>query len=267
MQLARLWLQLGNYLDYWTGLHEPSISDALREILPVEGEDTATTDARLAATLPRSVHALFPQLLVNSEWPRVMLIHGSKDTAVPVDSSRTLHARLQDAKVETTLRIVPDMEHVFDLKLRTTPRSLKQHATLTAALPSHPLVSRAALRSSRPIPRLPCGACTHIDANVSHVLHQTVRQLRAALLFSLLTTHLGYFVFRFAVFASAFMLEVHECPFYSMYCLIMDIARGFVYCPGFIILGFDVKPFSFLFVFIICAYCMRVVLHSYGGST
>jgi acetyl esterase/lipase len=116
MQLARLWLQLGVYLDYWTGLHEPSISDALREILPVEGEDTATTDARLAATLPASEHALFPQLLVTPEWPRVMFIHGSKDTAVPADSSRALHARLQDAKVETTLRIVPDMEHVFDLK-------------------------------------------------------------------------------------------------------------------------------------------------------
>ena len=116
MQLARLWLQLGTYLDYWTGLHEPSISDALREILPVDGEDTATTDARLAATLPPSEHALFPQLLVTPEWPPVMLIHGSKDTAVPVDSSRALHARLQDAKVESTLRIVPDMEHVFDLR-------------------------------------------------------------------------------------------------------------------------------------------------------
>ena len=116
MQLARLWLQLGIYSDYWTGLHEPSISDALREILPVEGEDTAMTDDRLAATLPPSEHALFPQLLVTPEWPRVMLIHGSKDTAVPVESSRALHARLQNAKVETILRIVPDVEHVFDLR-------------------------------------------------------------------------------------------------------------------------------------------------------
>jgi acetyl esterase/lipase len=116
MQLARLWLQLGIYLDYWTGLHEPSISDALRGRLPVEGEGTATTDDRLTATLPLSERALFPQLLVTPEWPRVMLIHGSKDTAVPVDSSRALHARLQDAGVETTLCIVPDMEHVFDLK-------------------------------------------------------------------------------------------------------------------------------------------------------
>jgi acetyl esterase/lipase len=116
MQLARLWLQLGTYLDYWTGLHEPSISDALREILPVEGEDIATTDARLAAALPPSEHALFPQLHVTPEWPPVMLIHGSKDTAVLADSSREMHARLQNAKVETTLRIVPDVEHVFDLK-------------------------------------------------------------------------------------------------------------------------------------------------------
>ena len=55
-------------------------------------------------------------LLVTPEWPCVMLIHCSKDTAVPVDSPRALHARLQDAKVETTRRIVPDVEHVFDLK-------------------------------------------------------------------------------------------------------------------------------------------------------
>jgi acetyl esterase/lipase len=116
MQLARLWLQLGVYLDYWMGLHEPSISDTLREILPVEGEDMAMTDARLAATLPPSERALFPQLHVTPEWPRVMLVHGSKDTAVPVDSSQALHARLQDAKVETTLRIAEGMEHAFDLR-------------------------------------------------------------------------------------------------------------------------------------------------------
>jgi fermentation-respiration switch protein FrsA (DUF1100 family) len=116
MQLSRLWLQMGTYLDFWTGLHEPSISATLRNILPVEGEDIATTDARLAATLPPSEHALFPQLLVTPEWPCVMHIHGSKDTAVPVESSLALHARLQDAKVESTLRIVPDVEHAFDLR-------------------------------------------------------------------------------------------------------------------------------------------------------
>lgn len=116
MQLARVWLQVGTYLDYWTGQHEPSISGVLRKILPVEGEDTATTDARLADTLPASEHALFPQLFVTPKWPPVLHIHGSADTAVPIQSSQALHARLLDAKVESTLRIAEGMEHVFDLK-------------------------------------------------------------------------------------------------------------------------------------------------------
>jgi acetyl esterase/lipase len=116
MQLSRLWLQVGNFLDYWTGQHEPSISDTLREIVPIEGEDTATSDARLAATLPPSECALFPQLLVTPQWPPVFLIHGSADTAIPAQSSQALHARLLEAKVKTTLRIVEGKEHVFDLR-------------------------------------------------------------------------------------------------------------------------------------------------------
>lgn len=116
MQLARVWLQVGTYLDYWTGQHKPSISGVLREILPVEGEDTATTDDRLAANLPASERALFPQLFVTSNWPPVLHIHGSADTAVPLQSTQALHARLLDAKVESTLRIVEGMEHVFDLR-------------------------------------------------------------------------------------------------------------------------------------------------------
>lgn len=116
MQLARLWLQYGIYLDYWTGLHDPSISDTLRELLPKEGEDISAADSRLAGVLPPSEHAIFPQLLVNPEWPPVLLIHGSKDTAVPTQSSRAMHARLLDAKVETTLRILEGADHSFDLK-------------------------------------------------------------------------------------------------------------------------------------------------------
>ncbi|KAI9509461.1 alpha/beta-hydrolase [Russula earlei] len=115
-QVARLWLQLGTYLDYWTGVHEPSISAALRELLPAQGEDMAAADARLAATLPPSEHALFPQLLVNSEWPPVMHLHGSEDTAVLAQSSRAMHARLLDAQVQTSLCIAQGSEHSFDLK-------------------------------------------------------------------------------------------------------------------------------------------------------
>ncbi|KAI9443567.1 alpha/beta-hydrolase [Lactarius indigo] len=110
MQLARLWLQLGTYLDYWTGAHAPSsLSDTLRPLLPAGQE-------RFAAALPPAQRAIFPQLLVTPDWPRVLLIHGSEDSAVPADSSRAIHARLQAAKVETVLRIVEGSEHSFDLK-------------------------------------------------------------------------------------------------------------------------------------------------------
>ncbi|KAF8260781.1 Alpha/Beta hydrolase protein [Lactarius quietus] len=106
MQLARLWLQLGTYLDYWTGVHEPSQSEALRALLP----------APLAAALLPAHHAIFPQLLVTTEWPPVLLIHGSEDSAIPADSSRAMHARLCAAEVEAVLRIVDGSEHAFDLK-------------------------------------------------------------------------------------------------------------------------------------------------------
>lgn len=118
MQLARLWLQLGTYLDYWTGAHTPSLSDALRALLPAGEEHTehAELDARLAEALPPAEHAIFPQLLVTHDWPRVLLVHGSEDSAVPVDSSKAMHARLRAAKVETVLRVLDGSEHSFDLK-------------------------------------------------------------------------------------------------------------------------------------------------------
>ncbi|KAI0284135.1 alpha/beta-hydrolase [Russula brevipes] len=116
MQLAHLWFQFGTYLDYWTGLHEPSISAVLRELLPTDGEDVKVTDARLSAALPPSEHTIFPQLLVTPEWPRVMLIHGSEDTAVLPESSRAMHARLLDAKIDTALHIIEGAKHSFDIK-------------------------------------------------------------------------------------------------------------------------------------------------------
>lgn len=73
-------------------------------------------DARLAENLRPSDRALFPQLLVSPEWPPVLLIHGSADTAIPPQSSKALYARLLDAKVKATLRIVEGKEHVFDLR-------------------------------------------------------------------------------------------------------------------------------------------------------
>ena len=104
MKLAQLYLQLGTYLDYWTGEHEASLSEALRD------------NPRPADALPPAHRAIFPQLLVTPDWPRVMLVHGSEDTAVLADSSRTMHALLRAAEVESVLRIVDKAEHAFDLR-------------------------------------------------------------------------------------------------------------------------------------------------------
>ncbi|KAI0260665.1 alpha/beta-hydrolase [Gloeopeniophorella convolvens] len=116
MPLARLWMQLGTYLDYWTGQHAPSLSDALRPLLPAPDVAPADVDEVLARTVPEPARALFPQLLVAHEWPRVLLVHGSEDTAVPAQSSRALHARLSAEGVQSALRIVDGSEHSFDLK-------------------------------------------------------------------------------------------------------------------------------------------------------
>ena len=110
MQLARLWLQQGTYLDYWTGAHEPSLSSALRALLP------APNTEHLEDAVPPAHRAIFPQLLVTPDWPPVIHVHGSEDSAVPADSSRAMHARLCAAKVESVLRIAEGSEHSFDLK-------------------------------------------------------------------------------------------------------------------------------------------------------
>ena len=104
MKLAQLYLQLGTYLDYWTGEHEPSLSEALRDNL------------RPADALPPNHRAIFPQLLITPDWPRVMLVHGSEDTVLPADGSRTMHALLRAAEVESVLRIAEGAEHAFDLR-------------------------------------------------------------------------------------------------------------------------------------------------------
>ena len=100
MQVARLYLQLGTYLDYWTGKHQPSLSDS-----PHPGD-----------ALPPTHRATFPQFLVTPDWPRVMFVHGFKDSAVPTDGSRVMHALLRAAEVESVLRIVEGAKHVFDIK-------------------------------------------------------------------------------------------------------------------------------------------------------
>lgn len=106
MFLGPLYLQLGTYLDYYTGMHEPSLSAYLRS-LPV--------DAGLRANpIPEQHRRLFPHYGVTSAWPPTCLVHGSSDTAVLVEESRHLHSLLVAANVDVELWEVDGAEHSFD---------------------------------------------------------------------------------------------------------------------------------------------------------
>lgn len=123
MQLARLYLQMGVFLDYYTGRHQPSLSAALREasLSSAQGPDCDEAYARLLRPhVPPKLRHLFPQLLIPSSksesfhWPPTFLVHGTADTALRADESRYLAACLQRAGVDVTLRSMEGKEHSFD---------------------------------------------------------------------------------------------------------------------------------------------------------
>ena len=108
MALAFLYLQLGTYLDYYTGEHEPSLSAAMRD-------SPDTSKESLRDLIPQRHRNLFPQYNVNSSWPPTYLLHGEDDTAVLVDESKNMHQLLKEAGVDTTLKHIPGQDHYFDI--------------------------------------------------------------------------------------------------------------------------------------------------------
>ena len=110
MQLARLYLQMGVYLDYYTGVHEPSLS----EVLYAAAQHDANPDS-IGQSIPREHWLLFPQLDEFLAWPPTFLVHGSADTAVKVVESENMANLLRDAGIETELRILDGLEHSMDL--------------------------------------------------------------------------------------------------------------------------------------------------------
>ncbi|KAJ4469353.1 Alpha/Beta hydrolase protein [Lentinula lateritia] len=116
MPLALLYLQLGTYLDYYTGEHAPSLSDTLRVALPSPNvqSNPGMKKIILRKHIPIQHHAIFPQLNVSPSWPPVFLLHGAEDTAVPVTESKNMYATLKWAGVETKIKIVDGEDHFFD---------------------------------------------------------------------------------------------------------------------------------------------------------
>jgi acetyl esterase/lipase len=111
MLVGRLYIQLGVYLDYYTGQHTPSLSATLRKALESNQEDHERCMREL---IPPTHQALFPQLGVTSSWPPTFLIHGSIDSAVPVNESYHMRDLLQRSSVPVRLEVVDGQEHSFD---------------------------------------------------------------------------------------------------------------------------------------------------------
>jgi dipeptidyl aminopeptidase/acylaminoacyl peptidase len=125
MLLTRLFLQMGTFLDYYTGKQAPSFSQQLRaahdETQQQQGEASSEeSQTRIEAVAQQFIQdegllALFPQFSISKAWPRTVLLHGTADTAVPVEESRHLARLLRASEVEVTLIEVEGEEHSFDL--------------------------------------------------------------------------------------------------------------------------------------------------------
>lgn len=114
MQLCRLYLQLGIFLDYFTGEHASSLSMQLRAILMSENKDPDTIVAVARFIIPEKHIRLFPQFLIDSTFPPTFLLHGKEDSAVHVQESYNMKNILDAAGVEVVLRVVDGEEHSFD---------------------------------------------------------------------------------------------------------------------------------------------------------
>ncbi|KIM47058.1 hypothetical protein M413DRAFT_268696 [Hebeloma cylindrosporum] len=112
MLLPRLYLQLGVFLDYYTGMHQPSISKVLREILD-KGETEGNANGFKQA-IPEIHQTVIPQIMVDGNWPATMLLHGTADTAVPIEESRHLRGLLDAAGVPVDFIEFNGKEHSFD---------------------------------------------------------------------------------------------------------------------------------------------------------
>ncbi|KAL1745807.1 Alpha/Beta hydrolase protein [Schizophyllum fasciatum] len=116
MQLARLYLQMGNFLDYYTGRHDPSLSVSLRRVVLGDGAYAAGEREGSAdeEAIPPELRHLFPQFSVSGAWPPTLICHGECDTAVPAAESMYLGDLLSRAGVPVELRILAGREHSFD---------------------------------------------------------------------------------------------------------------------------------------------------------
>ena len=117
MYLTRLYYQLGEWLDYYTGDH--TLSARLRSLrssasLSGTAQPSALDLARAREVVGEKNVGLFPQFGVTENWPPTFIVHGSEDSQVPLAESKHLMERLKAVGVESELKVVEGQGHSFD---------------------------------------------------------------------------------------------------------------------------------------------------------
>jgi len=116
MYLTRLYYQLGEWLDYYTGDH--TLSMRLRQLRspPISGTEPppALDPIKAREVIGEKDTGLFPQFGVEESWPSTLIVHGSEDSQVPLFESKHLTERLKAVGVESELIVVEGQGHSFD---------------------------------------------------------------------------------------------------------------------------------------------------------
>jgi pimeloyl-ACP methyl ester carboxylesterase len=121
MYLTRLYYQLGEWLDYYTGDH--TLSARLRQLrssspsAPGTELPSVLDLAKVGEAIGKKNIGLFPQFGVSGDWPPTLLVHGSEDGQVQVLESKCLAEGLKSVGVERELIVVEGQGHSFDYTL------------------------------------------------------------------------------------------------------------------------------------------------------
>ena len=112
MYLTRLYYQLGEWLDYYTGDH--TLSSRLRQLRSSSEPPLVLELAKVGEAIGKKNIGLFPQFGVSGNWPPTLLVHGSEDGQVQVLESKCLAEGLKSVGVERELIVVEGQGHSFD---------------------------------------------------------------------------------------------------------------------------------------------------------
>jgi acetyl esterase/lipase len=134
-----LYVQMGTYLDYYTGEHEPSLSGRLKDVL--ENQDwederthriSAELQEEMKEIIPTKHRALFPQLMVDESFPPVFICHGTADQAINIAENEHLGSIMHARGVRVTFMRVEGVNHLWDSEDAAEERNRREMDEMAA---------------------------------------------------------------------------------------------------------------------------------------